>query len=98
MGFSRAYQARDQSQARQGVDSMLNFNQKLAENVMKDQGKNFRKKPIVIQAFQMDQDFTVITLEGKMGGKAGDFLIRGIKGEFYPCAKDVFKLTYEELT
>lgn len=38
---------------------------------------------------------TVETLEGVMTGKAGDFLIRGIEGELYPCKADIFFTTYE---
>lgn len=59
--------------------------------------KNYRKKPIVIEAKQMDGDFTVHTLEGVMKGKAGDYLIMGVKGEQYPCRKDIFEETYEEV-
>ena len=35
------------------------------------------------------------TLEGTMRADVGDVIIRGIKGEFYPCKPDVFKLTYD---
>lgn len=35
------------------------------------------------------------TLEGKMMASAGDWIILGIKGEFYPCKPDVFEATYE---
>ncbi len=37
------------------------------------------------------------TPEGVMVGKIGDWIIRGIKGEFYPCKSDIFKATYEEV-
>ena len=37
----------------------------------------------------------VTTLEGKMRADAGDFVIRGIKGEFYPCKPDIFAASYE---
>lgn len=37
----------------------------------------------------------ILTLEGKMIGNLGDYLIRGIKGEFYPCKPDIFAATYE---
>ena len=57
--------------------------------------KKYRKKPLVIQAKQMNEPFEVVTLEGKMTGKAGDYLIIGIVGESYPCDKTVFELTYE---
>lgn len=35
------------------------------------------------------------TLEGKMLANIGDYIIKGIKGEFYPCKPDVFEATYE---
>jgi hypothetical protein len=35
------------------------------------------------------------TLEGDMHVIAGDWIIKGIKGEFYPCKDDIFKATYE---
>ena len=37
----------------------------------------------------------VLTLEGQMKCQPGDWLIRGIKGEFYPCKPDIFEATYE---
>ena len=40
----------------------------------------------------------VYTLEGTMTGAVGDYLIRGVKGEFYFCAKDIFEQTYEDYT
>ena len=36
------------------------------------------------------------TLEGTMRADYGDFIIKGIKGEFYPCKPDIFEATYEE--
>lgn len=35
------------------------------------------------------------TLEGTMTALRGDFIIRGIEGELYPCKKDIFHKTYE---
>ena len=35
------------------------------------------------------------TLEGSMHASVGDFVIKGVKGEFYPCRGDIFELTYE---
>jgi len=37
----------------------------------------------------------VYTLEGTMTGAMGDYLIKGVRGEFYFCAKDIFEETYE---
>ena len=35
------------------------------------------------------------TLEGQHIATEGDYIIKGIKGEFYPCKPDIFEMTYE---
>lgn len=35
------------------------------------------------------------TLEGDMKATPGDYIIKGVKGEFYPCRKDIFEQTYD---
>lgn len=76
----------------------------------------YRKKPVVIEAFQfridncpdwfMDKvtDLSIIThekhcfietLEGLMKANYGDYIIRGVDGEVYPCKPDIFEKTYE---
>jgi len=35
------------------------------------------------------------TLEGTMLAQPGDYIIKGVKGEYYPCKPDIFKATYE---
>lgn len=37
------------------------------------------------------------TLEGTTTAQVGDYIIRGVKGEIYPCKPDIFELTYEEV-
>ena len=37
------------------------------------------------------------TLEGDMKANNGDYIIKGVKGEFYPCRQDIFEQTYEEV-
>lgn len=37
------------------------------------------------------------TLEGNMIVSDGDYIIKGVQGEFYPCKPDIFKETYEEI-
>lgn len=39
--------------------------------------------------------FFIRTLEGEMEAMPGDWIIRGVKGEFYPCKPDIFAATYE---
>ena len=41
------------------------------------------------------QEFGIKTLEGKMRASPGDWIIKGIKGEFYPCKADIFEASYE---
>lgn len=80
----------------------------------------FRKKPVVIDAFQWvpgayfpapefdalhaiakiqghgpDEVLAIETLEGVMRASPGDYIIRGVKGEFYPCKPEIFLATYE---
>lgn len=77
----------------------------------------FRKKPVVIEAFQYragEQDselaadvvagtvrytevdtMLIHTLEGVMEARSGDWIIRGVNGELYPCKPDIFAKTYE---
>lgn len=81
----------------------------------------FRKKPVVIEAFQFpgrgnaetgafhawanrsglkwgyapDEAISIPTLEGAMIASAGDWIIKGVMGEFYPCKPDIFEATYD---
>lgn len=41
------------------------------------------------------RDVFISTLEGDMRVSDGDFVIRGVQGEFYPCKPDIFAATYE---
>lgn len=65
-----------------------------------------RKKPVIVDAYhstievskfidqpvQMTNDGIIIkTLEGDHLAKAGDYIIKGVHGEFYPCKPDIFK-------
>jgi len=79
----------------------------------------YRKRPVVIEAFQYDGEncrsaaefvgethedddlccdshvYRIETLEGIMSANPGDWIIKGVKGEFYPCKPDIFEATYE---
>lgn len=90
--------------------------------------KYYRKKPVIIQAIQLQKNdesikaclkflgstynldldisdelesiymgngININTLEGVHHASFGDYIIKGIKGEFYPCKPDIFKKTYE---
>lgn len=43
------------------------------------------------------QEITIKTLEGNMTAREGDYIIRGLKGEFYPCKADIFEASYEKV-
>lgn len=47
--------------------------------------------------FYDDADLYVKTLEGNMKAEVGDYIIKGVKGELYPCKPDIFKQTYDEV-
>ncbi|MBT8253359.1 MAG: hypothetical protein HKN00_06570 [Flavobacteriaceae bacterium] len=53
------------------------------------------KKPVKIKCIQMQEAFTVETLEGTMNGKAGDWLMVGVSGELYPCDHEIFLKSYD---
>lgn len=42
-----------------------------------------------------DHCILIDTLEGQMKATPGDWIIKGVKGEFYPCKPDIFAATYE---
>jgi hypothetical protein len=44
-----------------------------------------------------DESLLIPTLEGVMTASAGDWIIKGVKGEFYPCKPDIFEATYEKV-
>ncbi|MBQ3089506.1 MAG: hypothetical protein IJD21_02975 [Oscillospiraceae bacterium] len=60
--------------------------------------KKYKKKPVVIEAYQTDKPIKIETLEGTMQAEVGDYIITGIKGEKYPCKPDIFRLTYEPVS
>ena len=59
---------------------------------------SYRKRPLVVRATQMREDFRVDSLEGNYKqGKAGDYLVRGIDGELYICDRDIFERSYDQM-
>ena len=82
--------------------------------------RQFKKKPVTIEAMQIDGPATVQpivewmndntvgwqtepptiwidTLEGRMTADDGDWIIKGVAGEFYPCKDNIFIRTYQEV-
>lgn len=57
--------------------------------------KNCWKKPVKVQFKEITETAEIETREGKLYGYAGkDVLLKGIRGEVYPCKIDIFKDTY----
>lgn len=71
---------------------MLTFKQHSIPNLP---FKNAVKKPIAIKCIQIDEPFTVETMEGTMQGKKGDWLMVGIHGEMYPIDNSIFEKSYD---
>lgn len=53
----------------------------------------FLGRPVITRS--QDGSLSIATLEGEMRADVGDWVIRGVKGEFYPCKDDIFRQTYE---
>lgn len=64
---------------------------------MDNKVRKFRKKPVVIEAYECMEECVIHTLEGDLHASVGDFIITGIRGERYPCKPDIFWKTYEEV-
>lgn len=56
---------------------------------------SFKKKPVAIDAKQIEAEEFVDTLEGRMRGNPGDWKVKGVEGEEYFVAKAIFQKTYE---
>lgn len=52
------------------------------------------KKPVLVEFEFAKKDGEIDTIEGKMSYKKGDAIITGVKGERYPCRRDIFDETY----
>ena len=57
----------------------------------------YRKKPVIVEAYQTTEEMIIHTLEGDMKASIGDFIITGVNGEQYPCKPDIFEKTYEKI-
>ena len=62
------------------------------DQYMSEEGKNF-----YIDHWKVPGGLVIKTLEGEHLANIGDYIIRGVCGEFYPCKPDIFRETYEEV-
>jgi len=73
------------------------FNQK---EIFEFSGVDFLLEPtneIINGELILYEKIVIPTLEGNMHLTIGNWLIKGLKGEFYPCRDDIFKEKYEEI-
>lgn len=70
---------------------------KIKGNIDETKFKKYTKIPVTIEAYQTDEELEIETLEGTMKANKGDWIIKGVKGELYPCKPDVFDMTYEKV-
>jgi len=61
--------------------------------------RNFLKDNYSFSRENSNEPYELIihTLEGNMTASPGDFIIKGVQGEFYPCKPDIFLQTYEKV-
>jgi hypothetical protein len=52
---------------------------------------------IMIDSITKEIDWSIQTKEGHHKVSQWDWIVKGVKGEFYPCKPDVFQMTYEEV-
>lgn len=57
----------------------------------------YQKKPVIIEAYQTQEEKIIHTLEGDMKASVGDYIITGVRGEQYPCKPDIFEETYSQI-
>lgn len=62
-----------------------------------DEVKDWAKNAVENIIFA-NNNLYIETLEGRMNVSVGDYIIKGIQGEFYPCKPDIFKETYETVS
>ena len=48
-----------------------------------------------LEATVKNKGLKIFTLEGPLRTRGGDWIIKGVKGEFYPCKPDIFEATYD---
>lgn len=75
------------------VIEAVQFTRNNLEEVRRFLGESSRKREIITDYLEYFLEIT--TLEGIMTATEGDYIIKGVHGEFYPCKPDIFEATYE---
>lgn len=58
-------------------------------------GMTLGRTRVTYSPYGISDQLIIPTLEGEHRASIGDFIIKGVKGEFYPCKPDIFEATYE---
>lgn len=67
----------------------------LTENTFKEESMTVSGDHFYIDHNKVEGGLIIKTLEGEHLATIGDYIIRGVKGEYYPCKEDIFHQTYE---
>lgn len=70
------------------------MNKEISTEIDENKFMKYRKIPVIIEAYQTDEEVFIKTLEGTMKANKGDWIIKGVNGEIYPCKPDIFEKTY----
>jgi hypothetical protein len=70
------------------------MNRKISTKIDENKFMKYKKLPVTIEAYQTDKEMSIETLEGTMKANKGDWIIKGVNGEIYPCKPDIFEKTY----
>lgn len=77
-------------------DELIVYGLNNTDNIVNDMPWSFQLNGYSI-SYETDSSYVIETLEGNHLMTSDDMLIIGVKGEIYPCKKDIFYLTYEEV-
>lgn len=82
------------------IEVLAFINNESYEEALKEYDRCFPNKLCrdVYEGIIKREGFCIETLEGDMKASIGDYIIKGVNGEFYPCKPDIFAKTYEEVT
>lgn len=67
----------------------------LTENTFKEESMTVDRDHFYIDHNKVEGGLIIKTLEGEHLATIGDYIIRGVQGEYYPCKEDIFHQTYE---
>lgn len=77
------------------IDAWCNTEDLPHRSLMPEWLKEAERAGVVRFSERYHGHFTIKTREGVMRADYGDWIIRGVKGELYPCKPDIFEATYE---